>query len=374
MTPIGEFSQLVEPEWKGSLPPMWHAERLRFTVALNPSKLEIRELGRDTEVSFVPMESVGEYGGLELDESKPIADVSEGYTYFRDGDVVVAKITPCFENGKGALAKGLLNGAAFGTTELHVLRPCAGMDATYLFYLTLGEPFRRLGAATMYGAGGQKRVPEAFVRDLVHPVPELRVQRAIAAFLDRKTAEIDALVVKKELLIELLEEKRTALITQAVTKGLDSGVPMKESGVEWIGRVPAHWDLAKMWRISRAVSGGTPSKEDPRYWNGDIPWVSPKDMKRRTIDSSIDTITDVALYESGLRLVQPPTLLIVVRGMILAHSFPVAITAADVTINQDMKAVQFDDSVSPDFGAWFFGGVGKQVLASVVEESAHGTR
>ncbi len=253
------FNQLSEPPWNGTLAAEWQAERLRYLVTLNPSKLEARSLGPDAEVSFVPMEAVGENGGLDLSTSKPLSDVNEGYTYFRDGDVVVAKITPCFENGKGAIATGLSNGVAFGTTELHVLRPADGLDPGFLFYLTLGRPFRELGAATMYGAGGQKRVPEAFIRDLVHPMPVLVAQRAIAAFLDRKTAEIDALVAKKEQLIELLEEKRTALITHAVTKGLEPGVTMKESGVEWLGEIPAHWTVAPVkWALSKVGSGKTP--------------------------------------------------------------------------------------------------------------------
>ena len=108
----------------------------------------------------------------------------------------------------------------------------------------------------MYGAGGQKRVPEDFIRDLRHPLPSEPEQRAIAAFLDRETARIDALVAKKERLIELLQEKRTALITRAVTKGLDPNVPMKDSGVEWLGEIPAHWEVKPLtkYRLQRSTT------------------------------------------------------------------------------------------------------------------------
>ena len=95
----------------------------------------------------------------------------------------------------------------------------------------------------MYGAGGQKRISDDFVRNFRHPVPSPSEQRAIANFLDRETAKIDALVARKERLIELLQEKRTALITRAVTRGLDPNVPMKDSGVEWLGEIPAHWEV-----------------------------------------------------------------------------------------------------------------------------------
>jgi type I restriction enzyme S subunit len=95
----------------------------------------------------------------------------------------------------------------------------------------------------MYGAGGQKRVPGSFVENLPHPLPPVPEQRAIAAFLDRETARVDALVAKNERLIELLQEQRAALITHAVTKGFNPTVCMKESSVEWLGQIPAHWEV-----------------------------------------------------------------------------------------------------------------------------------
>ena len=115
-------------EWLGEIPAHWEVKRLKFGAELNPSPLEARKLSQDGEVSFVPMEAVGEYGGLDLSRTKPLADVGSGYTYFANGDIVVAKITPCFENGKGALANDLTNGVAFGTTELHVLRALDAVD------------------------------------------------------------------------------------------------------------------------------------------------------------------------------------------------------------------------------------------------------
>ena len=243
-------------EWLGDVPAHWEIKRLKYVAALNPKASEARRLALDTEVSFVPMEAVGEYGGLDLSLTKGIADVGDGYTYFSDGDVVVAKITPCFENGKGSLAGELVNGIAFGTTELHVMRCRPELDKQFAFYLTLTDAFRKLGEAEMYGAGGQKRVPESFVTNLKHPIPPLHEQRAIAAFLDRETAWIDALVAKKERLIELLQEKRAALITRTVTKGLDPHAPTKDSGVEWLGEIPAHWEPIRL-RYLASMRAGT---------------------------------------------------------------------------------------------------------------------
>ncbi|NLX26203.1 MAG: restriction endonuclease subunit S, partial [Lentisphaerae bacterium] len=155
-----------------SIPGTWRRRRLRFDASINPVKSELNR-EENMEVSFVPMEAVGEFGGLLLDQSKRISEVYNGYTYFTNGDVCIAKITPCFENGKGALADSLLNGVAFGTTELHIIRPYSGVDKKFLFYLTIAHDFRSFGASEMLGAGGQKRVPERFLKDWMPPLPPL---------------------------------------------------------------------------------------------------------------------------------------------------------------------------------------------------------
>jgi len=235
-------------------PADWHEKRLRFALSLNPSWREAAHLKDEDEVSFVPMEAVGEFGGLDLSATKPFGDVGPGYTFFADGDVVVAKITPCFENGKGALARNLRNSVAFGTTELHVLRATpTNLLPEYLFYLSISQPFRAFGESSMYGAGGQKRVSEDFVKNFRWPLPPLSEQRAIAAFLNRETARIDALIEKKRRLIELLQERRAAVITRAVTRGLTPDCATVETGVPWLGSIPAHWQFGLLKRFCRVT-------------------------------------------------------------------------------------------------------------------------
>ncbi|MFU8891889.1 MAG: restriction endonuclease subunit S [Anaerosomatales bacterium] len=245
------------------------------------------------------MESVCEYGGLRLDQAKPLADVSTGYSYFRDGDVVVAKITPCFENGKGSIAQGLTNGVGFGTTELHVLRPTPRLDPGFLFYLTISHPFRSMGAAFMYGAGGQKRVPDEFVRDFRQPIPPLDEQRAIAGFLDRETARIDALIEKKRRQIELLHEKRAALISHAVTKGLDPTARMKDSGIPGLGRIPLSWAFKRLKYLTPEITVGVVVTPSAYYVDEGIPFLRSLNIKEDEIVSS-DTVFLSA--ESNLQL------------------------------------------------------------------------
>src|SRR5262249_49051237 len=158
------------------------------------------------DVTFLPMEAIGDHGELDLSNVRPVEEVQSGYSRFSDGDVVIAKITPCFENGKGALIRGTLSGIGYGTTELHVLSPGPNVDGRFLYYVTVDPRFRGLGQASMTGAAGQQRVPEDFVRNFRVPVPTLLTQRAIADYLDRETAHIDALIAAKEHVLDLLAE------------------------------------------------------------------------------------------------------------------------------------------------------------------------
>lgn len=236
--------------WLGDVPEHWETSRLRFVAEINPSKGEIGGLPRDTPVSFLPMEAIGVDGSLRLDIEKQVGDVENGYTYFRNGDVVFAKITPCFENGKGARLRNLVNGIGFGTTELIVVRPTPNrVLAAYLHYLFRSREFLSMGESFMYGAGGQKRVPDAFVRNFVNAYPPLSEQQQLVEFLDREIAKIDSLMAEQRRLIDLLKEKRQALISHAVTKGLDPAVSTKQSGVMWIGEMPEHWQISQSRRM-----------------------------------------------------------------------------------------------------------------------------
>ena len=348
-------------EWLGAIPESWQVARLRFLLDTSPSKGEAKSKDPETEVSFVPMESVAEGGGLDLSETKPLENVVDGYTYFRDGDVLVAKITPCFENKKGALASDLTNGIGFGTTELHVLRPGPHLDSRFLFYSTMSHPFRKIGESTMYGAGGQKRVSDDFIQNLRWPIPSFPEQRAIAAYLDRETERIDALVAKKERLIELLEEKRTALISHAVTKGLDENAEMKDSGVEWIGKIPAKWDTVKLkWATSKIGSGVTPKGGSEAYVDEGITFLRSQNIHfdglRLDDVAYIDEKTDSEM--AGSR-VKPHDVLLNITGASLGRCALVPSDFPQANVNQHVCIIRVEgDKLQPAFLS--------QVLASDV--------
>lgn len=302
--------------WLGSVPEHWKVKRLRFAAAFNPSKSELVDVDRTVLASFLPMEAVGDDGSLDLSRERPIVEVEMGYTYFRDGDVAFAKITPCFENGKGAVMQGLTNGIGFGTTELIIARPFPNeVSSEYLHLLFSSSQFRQAGEAHMYGAGGQKRVPDAVVRDLPVALPPKAEQRAIANFLRTESAKVDALITKQRRLIQLLSEKRQAIISHAVTKGLDAHATMKPSGVEWLGDVPIHWRLHRLkWSVASCKNGVWGA--DPQGDELDIPCVRVADFDRKGLRVVLvePTIRSVAESEREGRILSRGDLLLEKSG------------------------------------------------------------
>ncbi len=282
-------------DWLGEVPERWSLRRLRFLCKFNPSKSEV-SLPAMTIVSFLPMEAVGEEGELSLSEAI-LQDVYNGYTYFRDQDVLVAKITPCFENGKGALASELMNGLGFGTTEFHVLRPCDQIIPKFLYYLTKTAAFRLIGEASMIGAAGQKRVPESFIADFPCSFPSVAIQQDIVTALDVQLNQIQTLIAEQEKLITLLQEKRQAVISHAVTKGLNPDAPMKDSGVEWLGMVPDSWNIKHLKYTAKILRGKFTHRprNDPRFYDGDYPFIQTGDITeaKRYVTSYRQTLNEL---------------------------------------------------------------------------------
>ena len=206
-------------EWLGEVPEHWEVKRLKYISKINPVASEIKHLELSDEVSFVPMESISENGGMRTNKTKELDTVRQGFTYFRENDVVIAKITPCFENGKGSIAQNLVNNIGFGTTELHVVR-CNPelLDYKFFFYISNTHQFLKLGESEMFGAGGQKRVPTEFVKNfpIAYPI-EMNEQMRIVQFLDKYIGQILSIIDRTQKTISKLQEYKTALISAAVT-------------------------------------------------------------------------------------------------------------------------------------------------------------
>ncbi len=203
--------------WLGDIPAHWSIRRLKFVATVSPSKATLKQYPINFEVSFLPMELIGDDGSLVLTQTQELGAVKQGYTYFEDNDVVVAKITPCFENGKGAHCTDLVNGIGFGSTELHVLRAFSEILPDFLYFVIFSQRFREIGTSMMTGAAGQKRVPEEFVSNYPVCLPPIEEQNNIVMALDNEIQLMDDLVNRIDDAIKRLEEYRTALISAAVT-------------------------------------------------------------------------------------------------------------------------------------------------------------
>lgn len=190
--------------------------KLKNYIQLNPSKKIVSVTGPEDMVSFVPMEAISELGELQPQERK-YKDVSSGFTYFRNGDVVLAKITPCYENGKAGVMKGLKNDFGFGTTEFMVMRPSNKILADYLYYVVFSDKFRKMGEVEMRGTAGQKRVTSSFVMNYELSIPDIKTQEKIVTELNKKMKIFGVAIEKIEASISFLNEFKSALISNVVT-------------------------------------------------------------------------------------------------------------------------------------------------------------
>jgi type I restriction enzyme S subunit len=328
---------------RNAYPKDWKVKRLKYALARHkPERAEMPT----TEVSFCPMPAVGERGELDTSQTALSEDVSKGYTRFLDGDVVVAKITPCFENGKGALVGGLLNGIGYGTTELHVLTPGADLDGRFLYYATVSTAFRLIGEAFMSGSAGQKRVPPEYVESFPLGLPERKIQTAIASFLDRETTEIDELVAKKAKMLRILEEKRAALIARAVTRGIDSKAKMKPSGVEWMGKIPEGWEVVRTKHLAEIYYG---LSQPPEYRSDGIPFVRATNVKKgRIVSDGLVFVDEADLPSSRVVRLRKGDAIVVRSGAYTGDSGLVTEEWAGAVAGYDM-VLRFRDSVEPAF-------------------------
>ncbi|MCJ2186664.1 restriction endonuclease subunit S [Novosphingobium beihaiensis] len=205
-------------DWLGDVPEHWEVKRLKFACQVNP---RTSAPSADIHVTFLPMENVGTTGQVDYSNQRPTADVSTGYTPFQQGDVILAKITPCFENGKGALLSDMPTAIGYGSTEFIVLRPMPGLLADYAYLLTVDPAFRLRGTEAMTGSAGQQRVSPDFVANWVIGVPPEAEQSAICAHVRDHTAEFDAAIRKVQSEIKFIQEFRIRLIADVVTGQLD---------------------------------------------------------------------------------------------------------------------------------------------------------
>ena len=236
--------------WIGEIPVHWEVKRLKNVSDFNPQNDQ--SISNFSEVGYLPMERLK--NGYMLPSVINVCNLTQGLTFFKDNDIVMAKVTPCFENGNIAIAKNLINNCGFGSSELFIFR-VRSINRKYFFYLLQEEKIKEVCKSTMTGTGGLKRISPTFMRNLLLPIPQTLEQQSIATYLDQKCGEIDELITLQEEMITKLQSYKQSVITEAVTKGLDKNVPLKDSGIEWIEAIPEHWNTYQLKRCSKFING-----------------------------------------------------------------------------------------------------------------------
>jgi len=172
------FSKVINKEEEKSF--------LKDITIINPSKKEIEEIKSNLEISFITMADISEDGRINVDNIKKLEDVKNNFTFFKENDVLFAKITPCMENGKGGVAKSLKNNIGFGTTEIHVLRPISNItNSQWIYHLTKLPLFRKDAEIHMTGSAGQKRVPTTYLANFKIKVPPIELQNKFAERIEK---------------------------------------------------------------------------------------------------------------------------------------------------------------------------------------------
>jgi len=265
--------------WLDTVPTDWPSSRIRNVSQLSPSYSDGPPTP-DELCTVVPMEFLSESGAIDVSSVQPFEDVNGGLTLLEKGDVLFAKITPCMENGKGAIVESLPTRYAFGSTEFHVLRPNHLVDPKFLYYYTVNPVYRAYAAENMTGAAGQKRVSSRFLKNTRLFLPLLPEQQLIAAYLDASCAAIDAAVAAKRGQLEILDELRHSIIIRAVTQGVNPRADMRHSGLDWVPQVPAHWKVQQIKRLCSLVRGQFTHRprNDPALYDGPYPFVQTGDI------------------------------------------------------------------------------------------------
>ncbi|MBP8772843.1 MAG: restriction endonuclease subunit S [Aeromonadaceae bacterium] len=329
-------------EWVGDMPRHWQSKPA-FAVVMD----ECIKNSDGAESNVLSLS----YGNIvERDVETNFGLLPESFNTYQivnPGDIIL-RLTD-LQNDKRSLRVGrsTLQGII---TSAYLKLSCSGeLNDRYAYRLLHSYDTTKV----FYGMGGGLRQSMKFedFRRLPFLVPPLEEQRTIAAFLDHETARIDRLIAQQQRLIELLKEKRQAVISHAVTKGLNPNAPMKDSGVEWLGQVPEHWVVSRIKNYAKIESGHTPSRQVEEYWiDCNIPWVSLNDSKTLKV---VDYISDTFYKINELGMANSSAHLLPERAVVFTRDASIglaAITTIPMAVSQHLIAwICNEKKVIPEF-------------------------
>lgn len=327
--------------WLGEIPSHWE---------LLPGKaifLENKRKNWDNSESFVLSLS---YGRIIPKINKDEGLVPDNYSNYQiiDPNFIIIRCTD-LQNDKVSLRTGLVRHHGIISGAYLGLIPRRGNNPIYLHYvLYYWDVSKEL---YRYGSGLRQSLSWFDIKYLQIPIPPICEQEAIVEYLDNVIAEIDKAIEAKERIIAALEERRKIIITEAVTRGINPNVPLRESGIEWLGQIPAHWETIPVRHVFEFRNGYTPSKINPSFWsNGTIPWFRMEDIRKsgRKLERAIQYITPAALNNGGTFDVGS-FIMAICTASIGEH----AMLIADSLANQQFANLKIRKSLSARFDSQF---------------------
>ena len=342
--------------WTNQLPDNWEAMPLRSVASYVVSNVD--KVPNDDEIPVRLCNYTDVYNNEfitpTLDFMHATASEAEIVKFgLAVDDVLITKDSESWDDiGVPALVRETAGDLVCGY-HLALVRPFGQkMDGAFLFRCLQAKPVQ---VQLELAANGVTRfgIPKFEIGTVRLPIPPLPQQRAIADYLDRETACLDALVAAKERALNLLAEKHQSLITRAVTRGLDSSAPLRDSGIPWLGEVPAHWEIWKIGHTASVGNGSTPSRSNPAYWSdGTIPWLNSSVVNQYEVTSADQFVTETAVRECHLPLVRSGSVLVAITGQGKTRGQAVVLSR-DATINQHLAYVSPDPSrLEPWFLRW----------------------
>jgi type I restriction enzyme S subunit len=327
--------------WVGKPPANWRADCLKWSVSLSVE----RPTDAETEsLPYIANEDIESWTGKLLrPDPQPIDADSRK---FHNNDVLFNKLRPYLAKVYHATFDGVSSG------ELLCLRPSLDVFPRYLFYVVSSKAFVDAVNAETFGS----KMPRADWNIVGHqpfPHPRLDTQKRIAAFLDENTAQIDGLVSRKQALLQRLAERRHATITRAVTKGLNPGAPTKDSGIDWVGQIPSHWQILPLRRIATSVATGRtpPSAAGDFFSDGVVPWFTPGDFGDDLVLGDAEKKLSLDAFDEGFAAKYPAnTVLLVGIGATLGK---VGLTPTACSSNQQINAITVSDEDDPYYLATY---------------------
>lgn len=342
------------PPWFGALPPEWRSAPLRYLVTFS---------GGGTPDKGKPEYWNGTIPWVSPKDMKQdaIGDSEDHITEAALDGTVVQLLPP---QAVLIVVRGMIlartlpvavtTDAVTINQDIKALRCGPSLLPRFLQAVLQGQSHWLLAQADQ-SAHGTKKLETDVLRQFETPCPSLTTQQQVVSYLERETGRIDALIAAKEHQLDLLAEKRHAVISEAVTRGLDPAAPVRSSGLPWLGDVPAHWQIWKLGHVARVGNGSTPNRDNPKYWQGgSIPWLNSAVAHQPEVTSSEQFITDLAFRECHLPLLRPGTVLVAITGQGKTRG-QATVLSLEATINQHLAYVALDQRrLTPWFLRWLF--------------------